>query len=148
MDFLDFEAGELYFDEPIEAAEDRELDLAHVAIDGTGSGDEVAYLRQRLDGLLSQRILILDGAMGTTIQSLDLDEQDFRGERFKDHPRSLAGNNEILTLTRPDVIREIHDGFLASSAGRTPVHADFRFLRHAKRPPQPGDDRRRCQKIL
>lgn len=66
--------------------------------------------------LLEQRILILDGAMGTMIQRYDLDEADFRGERFKDHPSSLKGNNDLLTLTRPDIIREIHHAYFAAGA--------------------------------
>ncbi len=66
--------------------------------------------------LLSQRILILDGAMGTMIQPLLLSETDFRGERFKDHPIDLRGNNDLLTLTRPDVIRNIHEQYLQAGA--------------------------------
>ena len=59
---------------------------------------------QRLEALLRDRILVIDGAMGTMIQARDLGERDFRGERFADHPRDLRGDNEILVLTRPDVI--------------------------------------------
>ena len=65
---------------------------------------------------LQQRILILDGAMGTTVQARGLEERDFRGERFGDHPRELKGNNEILSLTRPDVIEGIHDAFFEAGA--------------------------------
>jgi 5-methyltetrahydrofolate--homocysteine methyltransferase len=65
---------------------------------------------------LQHRILILDGAMGTTIQARNLEERDFRGERFVDHPRELKGNNELLSLTRPDVIDEIHDAFFEAGA--------------------------------
>jgi 5-methyltetrahydrofolate--homocysteine methyltransferase len=63
---------------------------------------------QRLRALLDQRIVFFDGAMGTMIQRAGLGEQDFRGERFADHPSSLQGNNDLLVLTRPDVIRGIH----------------------------------------
>lgn len=70
----------------------------------------------RLPELLSQRILVLDGAMGTMIQRYKLGESDYRGERFKDHPKDLKGNNELLQFTRPDVIREIHEGYLAAGA--------------------------------
>jgi 5-methyltetrahydrofolate--homocysteine methyltransferase len=70
----------------------------------------------RLREALARRILILDGAMGTMIQSRKLTEADFRGERFADHPVHLKGNNDLLVLTRPDVIREIHDQYLASGA--------------------------------
>ncbi|MCJ8328544.1 MAG: methionine synthase [Lentisphaeria bacterium] len=69
-----------------------------------------------LDKLLSERILIMDGAMGTVIQSYGLVEADFRGERFKDYPSPLIGNNELLSLTRPDIIEEIHYRFLCAGA--------------------------------
>ena len=65
---------------------------------------------------LSHRIVILDGAMGTMIQRFKLGEADYRGERFKDFPRDVKGNNELLSLTRPDVIRDIHEGYLAAGA--------------------------------
>ncbi|MGC6511729.1 MAG: methionine synthase [Parvibaculales bacterium] len=61
---------------------------------------------------ITQRILMLDGAMGTMIQGYDLQETDFRGERFADHHMDLMGNNDLLSLTRPDVIAEIHAAFL------------------------------------
>jgi 5-methyltetrahydrofolate--homocysteine methyltransferase len=70
----------------------------------------------RLPELLRQRIAILDGAMGTMIQRYKLSEADYRGERFKDHPKDLKGNNELLQFTRPDVIREIHEQYLAAGA--------------------------------
>ncbi len=69
-----------------------------------------------LPELLRQRIVILDGAMGTMIQRYKLGEADYRGERFKDHPKDLKGNNELLLFTRPDVISEIHDQYLAAGA--------------------------------
>ncbi|MBO6949962.1 MAG: methionine synthase [Rhodospirillales bacterium] len=65
---------------------------------------------------LEKRILVLDGAMGTMIQEQELDEDDFRGERFTDWPSDLKGNNDLLTLTKPDVIRDIHLGFLNAGA--------------------------------
>jgi 5-methyltetrahydrofolate--homocysteine methyltransferase len=65
---------------------------------------------------LEQRIAILDGAMGTMIQRFKLSEADYRGERFKDFPKDVKGNNELLSLTRPDVIRDIHEGYLAAGA--------------------------------
>jgi len=70
----------------------------------------------RLPEILAQRIVILDGAMGTMIQRYKLSEADFRGERFKDHAKDLKGNNDLLQLTRPDVIREIHEQYLAAGA--------------------------------
>jgi 5-methyltetrahydrofolate--homocysteine methyltransferase len=69
-----------------------------------------------LESLLSTRVLILDGAMGTMIQRYKLTEQDFRGARFADHPRDLRGNSDILNLTRPDVIGAIHREYLAAGA--------------------------------
>jgi 5-methyltetrahydrofolate--homocysteine methyltransferase len=69
-----------------------------------------------LPRILSQRIAVLDGAMGTMIQRYKLGEADYRGERFADHPKDLKGNNELLQFTRPDVIREIHEQYLAAGA--------------------------------
>ncbi|MDH3976554.1 MAG: homocysteine S-methyltransferase family protein, partial [Deltaproteobacteria bacterium] len=66
--------------------------------------------------LLKERILILDGAMGTMIQRYKLTEEDFRGERFKDYNKELKGNNDLLVLTRPDVIGEIHEAYLEAGA--------------------------------
>jgi len=77
----------------------------------------IVYTRaQQLPEILRQRIAILDGAMGTMIQRYKLGEADYRGERFKDHPKDLKGNNELLQFTRPDVIREIHEQYLAAGA--------------------------------
>ncbi len=69
-----------------------------------------------LESLLSEKILILDGAMGTMIQALNLDEDDFRGERFKDHALPLRGNNDLLTLTQAEEIAAIHRAFLEAGA--------------------------------
>ncbi|MDN4165200.1 methionine synthase [Cytophagales bacterium LB-30] len=66
--------------------------------------------------LLKQRILVLDGAMGTMIQRHTLTEQDFRGERFKDHPHDVRGNNDLLNLTRPDIIQGIHEAYFEAGA--------------------------------
>lgn len=66
--------------------------------------------------ILRQRILVLDGAMGTMIQRYKLEEEDFRGERFRNHTRSLKGNNDLLSITRSDVIREIHRQYLEVGA--------------------------------
>jgi 5-methyltetrahydrofolate--homocysteine methyltransferase len=76
-----------------------------------------AYTRaQCLPDLLKKRIVVLDGAMGTMIQQYKLDEVGFRGERFADFPRELKGNNELLNLTQPQVISEIHAAYLAAGA--------------------------------
>ena len=65
---------------------------------------------------LTKRILILDGAMGTAIQKYGLTEADFRGKEFASHPVNLKGNNDILNLTRPEVIREIHQAYIQAGA--------------------------------
>ncbi|MEO0029054.1 MAG: Methionine synthase [Pseudomonadota bacterium] len=71
---------------------------------------------QALPAILENRIAILDGAMGTMIQRFKLSEADYRGERFKDFPKDVKGNNELLSLTRPDVISDIHESYLAAGA--------------------------------
>lgn len=71
---------------------------------------------EQLQLLLNERILVIDGAMGTMIQRHKLSEQDFRGERFREHPHDLKGNNDLLVLTQPDIIRTIHRDFLAAGA--------------------------------
>ncbi len=76
-----------------------------------------AYTRaQALPELLRKRLLILDGAMGTMIQRLKLSEAQYRGERFKDFHKDVKGNNELLSLTQPQVIGDIHEGYLAAGA--------------------------------
>ena len=71
---------------------------------------------ERLKELLGQRIVLLDGAMGTMIQQHRFDEAAFRGERLRGHGRDLRGNNDILTLTRPDIITDVHHAYLAAGA--------------------------------
>ena len=91
-------------------------------------------VRARLEQLLGERILVLDGAMGTMIQRHKLTEADFRGERFRNHSRDLRGNNDMLVLTRPDIILEIHNQYLEAGAdiietnsfsGTTIAQADY-----------------------
>ena len=65
---------------------------------------------------LEKRILIIDGAMGTMIQRYTLTEEDFRGERFADHPCDVKGNNDLLNITRPDIIKAIHLEYLKAGA--------------------------------
>ena len=72
--------------------------------------------RQRLESALRDRILLFDGAMGTMIQRHELGEADFRGERFRHHPCDLQGDNDLLVLTRPDVIRGIHEAYLEAGS--------------------------------
>ncbi len=75
----------------------------------------IIYTRgQALPSILEHRILILDGAMGTMTQRFRLTEADYRGERFKEHPKDLKNNGDVLSLTRPDVIRDVHEGYLAA----------------------------------
>ncbi|MBY0267184.1 MAG: methionine synthase [Burkholderiales bacterium] len=71
---------------------------------------------QQLPELLKRRILILDGAMGTMIQTYKLDEAAYRGKRFKDFPHEVKGNNDLLVLTQPQIIREIHEQYLDAGA--------------------------------
>jgi len=73
-------------------------------------------LAQTLTEAARQRILVLDGAMGTMIQGYKLDEADYRGEAFADHPSDLKGNNDLLCLTRPEIIQAIHEDFLTAGA--------------------------------
>ena len=88
----------------------------------------------KIENLLKERILVIDGAMGTMIQRHTLTENDFRGERFKDHRYPLKGNNDILSITRPDIIKDIHRQYFAAGAdivetntfsGTTIAQADY-----------------------
>jgi 5-methyltetrahydrofolate--homocysteine methyltransferase len=72
--------------------------------------------RELLETLLSERILVLDGAMGTLIQAQGLDEAGFRGERFRDHPKDLKGCNDLLVLTQPQIVEEMHRQYLEAGA--------------------------------
>jgi 5-methyltetrahydrofolate--homocysteine methyltransferase len=89
---------------------------------------------KKIEDILRERILILDGAMGTMIQRHTLEEEDFRGERFKDHTHLLKGNNDLLSITRPDIIKDIHRQYFAAGAdiaetntfsGTTIAQADY-----------------------
>ena len=70
----------------------------------------------KIQDILKERILVLDGAMGTMIQRHPLEEADFRGERFKDHPYLVKGNNDLLSITRPDIIKDIHRQYFEAGA--------------------------------
>ena len=78
----------------------------------TTRSTRIAQLREQL----SSNVLMLDGAMGTSIQNLDLTEEDFRNADLADHPTDLFGNNDLLSLTRPDVIADIHAEFVEAGA--------------------------------
>lgn len=71
---------------------------------------------KRIEDILSQRIMVLDGAMGTMVQRYKLDEKAFRGTQFKDHHLDIQGNNDILSITQPDIIRAIHEEYLEAGA--------------------------------
>lgn len=73
-------------------------------------------MEQKLRKILGERIIVLDGAMGTMIQDYRLKEADFRGEEFKDHPSDVQGNNDLLNISRPDIIQEIHYKYLEAGA--------------------------------
>ena len=94
-----------------------------------------AEILAALTAALRQRVLVLDGAMGTMIQGLKLDEAGYRGERFKDWPRDVRGNNDLLNLSQPDAVRDIHlQYFLAGADGfiMAVISAFGRWLRIAK----------------
>src|ERR1700751_4343557 len=76
----------------------------------------------RFHALPRERILVLDGAMGTMIQGLALDEAAFRGERFKDFHRDIRGNNDLLILTQPKAIEDIHAEYLRAGADIVPTN--------------------------
>ncbi|MCG8315642.1 MAG: methionine synthase [Pseudomonadales bacterium] len=77
---------------------------------------KVSPVKAQLETLLSEGILILDGAMGTMIQGYQLNEEDYRGERFADHHSDLKGNNDLLSLTQPSIIKEIYQAYLDAGA--------------------------------
>ena len=76
----------------------------------------VIAIKNLLEQQLKQRILVMDGAMGTAIQALEFKEADYRGERFKDHPIDLKGNYDVLVLTLPEAIKGIHLEYLRAGA--------------------------------
>lgn len=93
-------------------------------------------MEDEIESILQERIMILDGGMGTMIQQHALTEDDFRGHEFKDHSRPLKGNNDLLSITQPDIICDIHkvggSGFclLTRGGGRTwPLHSPFPYHR-------------------
>lgn len=81
-------------------------------VNGATVSNKIDALKQQL----AKRIMVLDGGMGTMIQSYKLEEEDYRGSRFADWPCDLKGNNDLLVLSKPAVIREIHDAYLAAGA--------------------------------
>jgi len=75
----------------------------------------------KITAAAENRILMLDGAMGTMLQKQNLQEDDFRGERFKDWPSPLQGNNDLLVLTKPSVVEKVHNAFLEAGADLKPI---------------------------
>src|SRR6185369_16875990 len=82
----------------------------------TAQSTDVPARGRAFEDLLKKRIAIIDGAMGTMIQTYKLEEADYRGERFKDWPSDVKGNNDLLSLTRPEIIQEIHRSYLEAGA--------------------------------
>lgn len=76
----------------------------------------MSFTLEDIAKILRQRILVLDGAMGTMIQSLGLSEEDFRGKRFENHPHDLKGNNDLLSITQPEAIKKIHREYFKAGA--------------------------------
>jgi 5-methyltetrahydrofolate--homocysteine methyltransferase len=90
--------------------------LRDSAMSTTATSPSSASSVTAFDQLFNERIVVLDGAMGSMIQTYGLSEADFRGERFRAYPHDLKGNNDLLSLTRPDVIEEIHARYFAAGA--------------------------------
>jgi len=98
-----------------------------------------SHTQQQLHAILAKRIMLLDGAMGTMIQRHTLDEADFRGDRYQDHSHPLKGNNDLLAITRPDIIESIHSAYFEVGAdfattnsfnGTTIAQADYAMEPH------------------
>ncbi len=90
----------------------------HLVQGGSACGGIVMRMdaRSRLEALMAERILVLEGPKGTAIQALELSEEDFRGDLLKDHPRDVRGDNDLLGLTRPDIVEAIHRDYVAAGA--------------------------------
>src|SRR5258706_14994401 len=73
-------------------------------------------VRERLDQLFRQRIVIFDGSMGVMLQHKGLSDEDFRGERFRNHPKPLRNNSDVLCLTQPDLVTQVHRDYLEAGA--------------------------------
>src|SRR5262249_14295987 len=101
---------------PFLYAEPRGADAGDLPNARRARGGEGAMKREerlkRINAEMSKRILVLDGSMGAYLQGFGLTNNDFHGERFVEHPRALKGNNDLLVLTRPDVISQVHRAYL------------------------------------
>ena len=96
----------------IAATEKNELKWQRIA----GLAPAFFIMQKDIKKILRKRILFLDGAMGTMIQNYQLTENNFRGRQLKEHKIDLKGNNEILSITNPEIIREIHDTYLEAGS--------------------------------
>ena len=96
----------------------------------------------KIEQILAEKILVLDGAMGTMLQAYKFEEEDFRGERFKDHPSPIKGNNDLLSITQPEAIKAVHrkyfevgadivetNTFSSTSIGRVSATGQFGVVR-------------------
>ena len=84
-----------------------------------------------LQSIAKNKILVLDGAMGTMIQRHTLTEEDFRGERFKNHTHSLKGNNDLLSISKPEIIKDIHRKYFDAGADIVETNTFIRKSLHA-----------------
>src|SRR5204862_5618559 len=80
---------------------------------------DLNHTRERLNELLAERILVLDGAWGVLLQGRGLSEEEFRGELFRDHPRDVQGDPDLLNLTQPQIVSEVHRAYLEAGADIT-----------------------------
>lgn len=110
------------------------------------AADHQKSMEDEIQSVLQERIMVLDGGMGTMIQQHALSEEDFRGHEFKDHSRPLKGNNDLLSITQPDIIYGIHkvgcsDFCLLTREGRRiwPLHSSFSVPQATGSPVSFGD---------
>src|SRR5690606_23767044 len=92
------------------------LSMIPIPLERKHCGAKPMNRTERLYQELDKKILMLDGAMGTMIQRHKLEEEDFRGDRFRDHKSELKGNNDLLVMTRPELIQEIHEELLEAGS--------------------------------
>src|SRR5881628_4190446 len=84
-----------------------------------GPHGATASVRERLERILSERIAVLDGAWGVLLQGRGLTEEEFRGDRFRDHPRDVKGDPDLLNLTQADIVSSVHHDYLEAGADIT-----------------------------
>jgi 5-methyltetrahydrofolate--homocysteine methyltransferase len=101
---------------PVRRLMDKDKSDESIECSSDFSEEHFFFFDMKIEEILKKRILVLDGAMGTMIQRYKLDEDDFRGEKFKNHKSVLKGNNDLLSLTRPDIIEAIHSAYFEAGA--------------------------------